>query len=565
MPVIPFDQFAPDSYPGTGFLAPKAENVQAFGGGYYSVKSPEFSVAPQAFTGRSNILWYDVSSDRQALSFMGTDTRLYRQAGGQLEDISRRTDENDPGTIVPYTAHDAEPFNSVQWRKVAYGDDIYVINGVDTMQKYSVGQNYFKDVILIDVDGVVPIPGTDPEEYYGPFPELAQYRDLTGRYMTMVRDFNIIGNCIAGGPGAETIYALRVWWSGIGQPERFEPDPSTMADYQDIPDMGEVRGLTGGDYCCVLMERGVVRMDFVGPPVVFTFKPVMLGDGIGCDMPNTVIRAQNKTFYHAQNGWYIFDGVNLIPIGDDRINRWWVEDMATGTEDRISAAVLPEMHSVGWLYTSNDAPAYPVGHPLEGERIPNRVLLYSLDEDRWSVLTVQGECLGNAASDTAITLEGLDTRFGGQYDSIDAGYGTNPLMVSMDSDQWLGTAGALASIFQQNYGSSVQEGAISTFAGSALPAVLDTVEKQLSPPDRATVTRAIPLLEGNANTVKIQAVTRVKHTPGNENVSVEYEESEDGSFRMRSEGRYHRFRLRTYGNWDRVSGVDVEFSKKGRR
>jgi hypothetical protein len=341
---LELSEWRPDMYPGVGVL-PKAENVIPADIGYWAIPSPAPAGTVQAYAGLANALWYEVSSARNTFTFFGTGLNLYT-LGTVNSDITHAAGDYTP--IDP-----GNPSSSASpWRKTAFGDNVYIVNGIDPVQRY-----------VLDGGGVCTDVATTSGDPNGD--------NMTGKYIATVKDQIMLGN-IQQGPN---VYAQRVWWSGLNSPEDFIPSPTTQSDWQDIPDLGEVRGITGGEYGVILMERGVVRANPVGPPTYFSFDTIKVSDGIGCDIPETVIRAKAGTFYHAQHGWFLFDGQQLHTIGNDKIDRWWESDKNDDYDYRITTAALPDLHSVGWLYVSNDAPVYPLGHPYENQRIPNRILL----------------------------------------------------------------------------------------------------------------------------------------------------------------------------------------------
>lgn len=555
---LSFGPWEPDNYPGATGTSPLAKNVIPTATGYSSIKSPsqaDQEQDPQAYSGIATTLWYEVAQDRQVFTFFATDTELYRLSGG-LNVVGRNAPA--AGNYTPI----GDP-GSVPWSSVAFGDTVLAVNGYDKMQALDMGGA----ATFADID-------TNPNAVSG------GSSNLTGRYSAVIRDFHVIAH--VRDQGTSAVWSNRVQWSALNDPTDFGPSPQTQSDFQDIPDLGEVRGITGGEYGLILMERGVVRMDYVGPPTYFNFDVIKVGDGIGCDMPQTVIRAKAGTFFHAQHGWFVCDGQQIIPIGHNKIDEWWHDDVRQEDALRITRASLPDLHSVGWLYPSKSAPGYATGHPMQdgtladNARIPNRILLFNIDEGKWSTADVEGEVLGNGSSDTSTQLDSLGDGVippndqgtgpypGGPEAGPAAGLDT-PGFPSLDSSIWKGLAGATSGVWKQPPATMNNEGNFYVFEGQTMTGVVDTMEVQLTPGRRSRITRAFPLVEGSGNTVSLTPIPRVKHTPVNDGPLKVYQESASGVFRMRSEGRFHRMRVEVNGSWDRLHGVDVEFSAKGGR
>jgi hypothetical protein len=71
--------------------------------------------------------------------------------------------------------------------------------------------------------------------------------------------------------GNTTTASNEVVWSGINNPNTWSNTAITQSDNQVVPDGGEVRGLTGGEFGLVLLERSIQRMSYVGTPFIFQF------------------------------------------------------------------------------------------------------------------------------------------------------------------------------------------------------------------------------------------------------------------------------------------------------
>jgi hypothetical protein len=129
----------------------------------------------------------------------------------------------------------------------------------------------------------------------------------------------VVGNTTDGTFGPQP---QRVWWPAIDDPTNW-PTPGTSAaaavqsDYQDlVGDAGWVQGIVGNLGTAdgaVFQERAVIRMQYVGPPAIFAFSTA---EGVrGTPAPGSLVQVGNLVYYLGEDGFYVFDGSQSMPIG----------------------------------------------------------------------------------------------------------------------------------------------------------------------------------------------------------------------------------------------------------
>ena len=168
----------------------------------------------------------------------------------------------------------------------------------------------------------------------------------------------------------------RVRWSGIGDYDSWAVSANTQADFQDISDMGAVTGLVGGEYATILMEKGIVRAQYVGSPLVFEFDKVQLQRG--CKISGSVASVGRNVFYLSDDGFYVFDGQSSKPIGAEKINRFFLKRFQSNNSARMSAVVDPSRQIVVWSYPSVDS----------GDGSPDELIIYNYATDSWSTANI---------------------------------------------------------------------------------------------------------------------------------------------------------------------------------
>jgi hypothetical protein len=360
--------------------------------------------------------------------------------------------------------------------------------------------------------------------------------DLKARYCATIKSFLVFGNTFDASDGN---VPHRVRWSALDDPTDFTVSPTTQSDYQDLnAEYGWVRQVVGGEYGVIFQERAISRMDYVGSPVIWNIEPVELGRGT--QSPYSVVKVGNIIFYLGLDGFYAFDGNTSTPIGENRINRTFFSEVDLSYLPRVYGTADLDKQIIYW--------AYPASGNTSGRA--NKILCYNYSPNatkRWSYIdNLDLEFLYTSLSE-GYTLDGLDS----------LGYNLDTLPYSLDSRVWTGENFILSG-FNSDHKQV-------NFTGTALTALLETGDIQLTPGQRTNLLRARPLVEGTSATATLNVGTRNNLT---ESVTYGNTLSVDsiGEFQMRSNSRYHRARLNVSGGFDHASGVEVlELEAAGNR
>ena len=269
-----------------------------------------------------------------------------------------------------------------------------------------------------------------------------------------VGEFLMLGS-LTGEPNA-------IQWSPYNNPAgTWGTDRRTQAGKAFLPtEMGEVQRIVGGRYPLVFQDRGVCRLSYVGPPVVWR-KDVVTGER-GTIAPFSVVSVGFLTYFLSQDGFFVTNGSQVEPVGTQRVNRWFFDNVDQTALYRTQGAVDWQNECIVWSF-STDGTTF------------DRKIIYSWAQNQWSSATVTTEWLTSSETD-AQTLEDIGTT----YSSIE----TVPL--SLDARFWSATNRTLGAFVSGEYG---------LFAGLPLEATWRTGSKQPSPKQRAFVTEATPLIE----------------------------------------------------------------------
>ncbi len=419
----------------------------------------------------------------QVATFVATETQLYKESATVLNNVSR-TATYTTGTDMP------------AWDFETFGNTVIAANGLDPLQFYTLGTS--SQFLNMSASASAP----------------------TAQYIAVVRDFLFT----ASQPTART----RVQWSRINNPLRFTPSQRFQSDFQDLPGTDQnIKGITGGDFACILTNSSVWRATYVGSPIVFRFDEV--ARNVGCYASGSIARFQNMTFFLSPSGMYVFDGDQCQAIGVEQVDATLLAELNTAALHRVTSTIDP----VNKLYLM----AYPSTGSTDGT--PNRVIIYSWITQRWAFVTQSLEVLFNHMTG-GYTLEGLDA-----------------LAFSLDSAAWQGGLSAVSCVDTGHR--------IARFTGSAKTARFITGEAELVMDARAFVRSLRPLVQGSSATTITCTVGGRDRLIDNVTWGATSTLNATGTCPVRSNARYHRLKMEVSGGFDRVMGSEIELTKEGVR
>jgi hypothetical protein len=414
-----------------------------------------------------------------------TTTFTYTKAGSDIPTTA------DTGTVTfLYTT----PSNQ-RWRFTQFGNVLIAANGGNKLQGYNVNtSSTFQDL------------ASDAPE---------------ARYVTVVRDFVVSGYI-----NSSTVYPSRVQWSALGDESSWANSATTQADYQDIPDGGSVVGITGGEFGLVFMDRSIHRMSYIGSPLVFQFDNISRNQG--CYEANSIIQYGGTSFFLSDDGFYACDGQQILPIGNEKVNRYFFDDVDEGSLGLMSAAVDPARKLVIWAYAS------------QASATVDKLLIYNYQTNKWTSGTTTASRIASSST-PSFDLEGMDVF--GNLEQIDS---------SFDSRVWLGGKMQFA---------GVRDTKIVTFSGADNTAYIETGDIEM-PGTTSAITMAKPIVDGGSGSVALFSRRLLS-----DQVVFGSQTAADSENRVsiRGVGRYHRLQLTPTGAWKNAVGLDVEMNPLGTR
>lgn len=474
---VTFGEWMPDQSGISGSLT-DAKNVvsQAIGYGPFPTPVSLSSAASENLTS----LYAAKAPDSNTVLFAAGASKIYTVGGtGTLTQVNSglTTGSND------------------RVRFTQFGKNVIICNNADKLKSWVLGTSS----TFADVAANAPI----------------------AKYITVVRDFVVVANTYE----SSVQQQYRVRWSAINDETDWTENVNTQSDYQDIPDGGQIMGIRGGEFGLVLLERSIHRMTYVGTPFIFQFDNISRGKG--CMVAGSIAQYQGITFFLSDDGFYMCDGQQVIPIGAEKVDRFFLTDASETDYKTMSAAIDPVRKLVIWNYKSVDA--------------NRKLMIYNFQTKKWTYGDAGTDYLGEASSG-ALTLEELDSVSA----SIDA------MTTSLDSLLYIGGKYFLGG----TYGTRVY-----SYTGSSLTGSIATGDIDVGA--NSVVTLARPIVDNGSGSLSIASRTLL-----NQSVTYGTSTAADSENRvsLRSAGRYHRLKLTPTGAaWKTAVAVDVDITPQGVR
>lgn len=489
IPLIEFAEWLPDLPPYNSPGATTATNCIAGAIGYEPFESAaSYAAAPSGMVGRISGAAGYIDPTGVGKSFAGDDGKLYRLDSVTWTDVSKSG-----GYSVP---------TGERWRFGLFGNLVIATNYDEPVQVWNLGAS--------------PTPSA--------FADLAATAPKA-RYVATVKDHLFFGYT---NDSADGEVQNRVWFSPIGDPSDNDwGNTDKQSDFQDIPLGNRVQGVVGGEYGLVIMDTAIFRADYTGDALIYSFSAISTDKG--CVAPDSIAKVGGVTFFLAEDGFYACDGASVQPIGNNKVDEFFRDDVDPGKYDTIRAAIDPRRK------------LYLCAYPTPGSDLPDRILVYRYDIGRWSLIEEDCDLLVRLVS-AGYTLEQLDSI----SSSIDA------LPASLDSRDYAG-GGPLFGKFDN--------GVFSTFTGTPKTATIETAEFSPNAQARTRLRRVRPIVDG---TVTVQDGTRTNPTDA-VTWSAAQSLTARGEAAFRQDARFHRIRCNISGTWSYAHGIEAKATTGGRR
>jgi hypothetical protein len=474
---IPFGEWMPDQPGITGSLTDAKNCVsQSFGYGPFPQAVAFSAAAAENLTS----LFAGKQPDGVTKLFAAGRTKIYTVSG-----VGAVTQVN-----TGYTTSANERFRFTQ-----FGDVVIATDNSSKLQAWTLGTS----TTFADLAAAAPV----------------------AKYVTVVRDFVVTANTFESAKQEQ----YRVRWSGINDETTWTPSATNQADFQDLADGGQIMGIRGGEFGLVLLERGIHRMSYIGSPLIFQFDNISRNKG--CMVSGSVAQYQGLTFFLSDDGFYACDGQQVIPIGAEKVDRWFLDDVSENDYPSMSAAVDPVRKLILWNYKSKD-----------GSR---KLIMYNFSTKKWTYGDAGTDFISDASTASS-TLEEVDSLSA----SIDA------LTTPLDSILFAGGKYFLGGTLATK---------VITYTGTPMTARIQTGDIEAG--GQSVVTLARPQVDQGSATV---AVASRRLLSENVTFGTAVAASDDNRVSLRGSGKYHRIEVNPTGDrWKSAVAVDVDITPMGVR
>ena len=389
------------------------------------------------------------------------------------------------------------------WTFTQFGNYVIASNGVDQPQYYLMGTSTnFANLNAIQTAGTTPL----------------------FRVSGVVRDFLVVGNI--------TNATNRIQWSGINDITAWT---GKQSDYQDLPGSGgKIVHVTSGEIGYVFRQNQIVRMDYVGGSVVFRLS--VISPNRGAMYGQTVCQDNRQVFFYSDDGFYQINGDQVMPIGVEKVNRFFDLDLNKAYTDRIKAATDPFNQLAMWAYPSKDAVA--------SGGICDKIIIYNYATQKWSLAEAQTSVLFPQFVG-AFTVELMDI-ISQNLENINA---------ALDTDYWNGGQMFLGAI-NEDYKAAI-------FSGNSNQCEVETSEMEPFPGHRANITGVRPIVDA-VSTITVKSRERIAD---DETESSSVTQNASGMNPVRKSGRYIRANVKVAAGttFTHAQGVDMVAVRAGTR
>lgn len=480
---IPFPPFEPDKSSFDPAASARVVNALPVAGGWGPM--PGLTEISQALPSECVGATFVRTSTGIFRIIAGTRTRLYEL------DTTAYSWADITGPAGPYSV----PIGDA-WTFTRFGSKLVIHNLSDPIQVYD-----------IEAGGTVAnLAGSPPR----------------AKYSWVAGDFLVLGYTDA--PNGAKI----VQWCELNNIEGWRVGKNG-ADYQELPEGDEIQGGFGENGGFTVIQRAAMQFFPFAPSSGFTFTRQVLNPKQGTLAPRSIVSiGPGAFFYLSEDGF--FGGAERKPIGAERVDRWFLEQVDQTYLADVQGAADPFEKIVWWRFRKPDGTYQRLG--------------YDWQLDQWCTTDLQvGEMV--ALATPAITWDGLSLL----YATID------DVTEPFDSRLFSGGRPTFATFTSDNK--------LAYFTGAPLQATLETAQIELSPDSRTFVSGA--RVQTDAATFTVADGVTDYHGGTITWSTNNPPEARGKKVSFRSDGRLHKFRLIIAGgaDWSIASSIKVDAQPSG--
>lgn len=186
-------------------------------------------------------------------------------------------------------------------------------------------------------------------------------------------------------------------------------------------------GLRLGEYAVAYKQRSIYLGQYVGAPAVWDWTPISGGEA-GCVGKEALCDIGGAHFFVGDDNFWLFDGTRPVPIGDDVVRQWFVDNSNPSFRYKIICNFDRENDRVWIFYPSNDS------------EVLDSALVYHVRSKKWGRADRSVEAVLTYVA-PGVTFDTWDD-YGATFDSLPD--------VPFDSQFWL-SGGRALSVFDTSH------------------------------------------------------------------------------------------------------------------
>ena len=308
-------------------------------------------------------------------------------------------------------------------------------------------------------------------------------------------------------------------WSDINNSTNWT---TGQADTQPLLDGGPGVRIIGGEYGIILQKSAIRRVTYTGATNVW-FQFDVISPEIGCMAAGSVCNTGRLIFFLSERGFELCDGESVVPISEEKFNRWFFSTYSRADIANIWSAIDPRRNEVLWAMPGS----------------PGIIVIYNWELKRASYIQTNVSGLFTGLT-SAISIDALDAIYG----NLDA------IPISLDDPSLSGGNPLLLVVNSSNV--------IGSLSGTNMAATIKQENIELTPGKRSRLRNIRPVTDATSATASVNVQMRAGDA---ESLVSATQMVATGKMPLRANGRYfdNTLTIPAGTSWTYLQGCEYEF------
>lgn len=307
--------------------------------------------------------------------------------------------------------------------------------------------------------------------------------------------------------------------------------------------------LTLGNTQIIYAERGVFAMDFIGAPLVFSFRELFADDGIL--NRGACAEFENKHLVVGNNDIYIHDGNQKQSVVDKRVRKTFFSEVAN--KNNVFCQAIPDRSEIYICYSNDDA--------IDAHSC-NRALVFNWSQNAFTFVDLPN-IRSLTTSGVLNPTVGWDN-FTGQWNAMNKNWSSATQNADASELVVFGAASGNRLMLMNNSYSA--EGAGNNSFLEATKIDLDTVLGKATNTIKQ-IKGIFPQIDGNGSVDISVGVSQSPQDAISWKTTKTYNIETDSKVDIRASGRYFAIRIESVNSTDnwRLTGLDIDIEEVASR